>query len=63
MIQKNIDLLTNINLINRYFLFYVISHLNSECLITVFTIFIMFFFAGLLIAANPYFAIKGYPDN
>ncbi|ERL24992.1 hypothetical protein HMPREF9108_01940 [Leptotrichia sp. oral taxon 225 str. F0581] len=34
-------------------------------LISVFTIFVMFFlfFAGLLIAANPYLAVKVYPDN
>ena len=38
------------------FLFYLIS---------VFTIFIVFFlfFVGLLIAANPYLAVKVYPDN
>jgi len=33
-------------------------------LISIFTIFISFsFFAGLLIAVNPYFAVKVYPDN
>ena len=34
-------------------------------LISVFTIFIVFFlfFVGLLIAANPYLAVKVYPDN
>ena len=35
------------------------------CLIIVLTIFNMFFsfFVGLLIAANPYLAVKVYPDN
>jgi len=32
------------------------------CLITVFTIFIIFF-TGLLVATNPYLAVKSYPDN
>ncbi|ERL25947.1 hypothetical protein HMPREF9108_01516 [Leptotrichia sp. oral taxon 225 str. F0581] len=35
------------------------------CLITVLLFLLCFFFflAGLLVVANPYFAVKLYPDN
>ena len=43
--------------------FYFLTGFNIRlfCLIIVFTIFIMF--AGLLIAENPYLAVKVYLDN
>ena len=43
--------------------FYFLTGFNIRlfCLIIVFTIFIMF--AGLLIAENPYLAVKVYFDN